>query len=243
MVTSCRAPTADAIANSSISRRAPGRPMPRPLPGRKAVAHDASRYPAMPGPSSDGDNLDALPLAVVDQRDDDLAFLGILDDVAGDFGDGGRDDREVAVGKPSLGRERAALLARGHDVGGDSGCAHALRSPARAAMRLLEALIEEARPSSRSRAVEHVLQRQSQLHHRQGDVRLDADDDRLGAAELGHVGDRAQRARGEGIQHVERGHVDDHAARAVPADQVGQVVPQPDADPASLSADWMLAIR
>src|SRR5689334_6163981 len=55
----------------------------------------------------------------------------------------------------------------------------------------------------------HVLERQAQLDHRESDAGLDADDDRLGAAQSRGLGDAAQRARGERIHHVERRDVDD----------------------------------
>src|SRR5437879_5993101 len=45
----------------------------------------------------------------------------------------------------------------------------------------------------------HPLQRQAELHHGEGDLGLDADDDGLGAAQADHVGDVAQGARGERV--------------------------------------------
>src|SRR5437667_2952250 len=63
-----------------------------------------------------------------------------------------------------------------------------------------------------------AFQRQAELHHREGDVGLNAHDDRLGAAQAGHVRDIAQRAHGERIHDVERGDVDDHAAAPRPSD-------------------------
>src|SRR6266508_6555599 len=57
---------------------------------------------------------------------------------------------------------------------------------------------------------------EAQLHHRERHVGLDPHDDRLGAAEAGHVRDVAQRPHGEGVHDVERGDVDDDAPAARP---------------------------
>src|SRR5712691_1464524 len=61
-----------------------------------------------------------------------------------------------------------------------------------------------------------AFQRQAELHHGEGDVGLNAHDDRLGAAQAGHVRNVAQRPHGERVHDVERGDVDDHAAAARP---------------------------
>ena len=47
-------------------------------------------------------------------------------------------------------------------------------------------------------------QRQAELHHREGHVGLDPDDDRVGAAQLHHLRQRFERTRGERIEHIER---------------------------------------
>src|SRR3954447_12151422 len=60
-----------------------------------------------------------------------------------------------------------------------------------------------------------VVEVHAQLHHRERDLRLDADDHRLGAAQTGHLGDRAQGAGDERVHDVQRGDVDDDPARAV----------------------------
>src|SRR5436305_425586 len=48
----------------------------------------------------------------------------------------------------------------------------------------------------------HALQVEAHLHHGEGHVGLDADDDRLGAAQPGHLGDAAQGTAGEGVETV-----------------------------------------
>src|SRR5882762_6772245 len=64
----------------------------------------------------------------------------------------------------------------------------------------------------------HALERQAELHHGECHVGLDPHDDRLGAAEAGHVRDVAQRPHGEGVHDVECGDVHDDAAAARPPD-------------------------
>ena len=51
----------------------------------------------------------------------------------------------------------------------------------------------------------------------------DPDDDGLGAAQPAHPGDVAQRSGAEGVEHVERGDVDDHAAGPLGADPLDEV--------------------
>src|SRR6266705_532868 len=63
-----------------------------------------------------------------------------------------------------------------------------------------------------------ALQRQAELHHGKRHVGLNPDDDRLGAAQAGHVRDVAQRAHGERVHDVERRDVHDDAAAARPPD-------------------------
>src|SRR2546421_593287 len=65
--------------------------------------------------------------------------------------------------------------------------------------------------------VEHrrnAFERQTELDHREGNVGLDADDHRFGAAQPRHVRDVAQRTHRERVHDVERGDVDDDAATA-----------------------------
>src|SRR5437870_6199475 len=63
-----------------------------------------------------------------------------------------------------------------------------------------------------------ALQRQAELHHGERHVGLNPDDDRLGAAQTGHVRDVAQRAHGERVHDVERRDVHDDAAATRPPD-------------------------
>src|SRR5205823_5003105 len=75
--------------------------------------------------------------------------------------------------------------------------------------------------------VQRRLQRvevEPELHHGHRDVRLDPDDHRRRAAKASHKCDRAQRARDEGVDDVQRRHVDDDAPRAVTTDVIGEIV-------------------
>src|SRR5438874_11877366 len=63
-----------------------------------------------------------------------------------------------------------------------------------------------------------ALQRQPELHHRERYVGLNPHDNRLGAAQAGHVRDVAQRPHRERVHHIQRGDVDDDAATARPPD-------------------------
>src|SRR5215472_10517635 len=69
-----------------------------------------------------------------------------------------------------------------------------------------------------------ALEVQAQLHHGERDVWLDADNDRARTSQLGDVHDRAKGACCEGIQDVERGHVDDHPTAPVGAHLTGELV-------------------
>src|ERR1700756_4060748 len=64
----------------------------------------------------------------------------------------------------------------------------------------------------------HALEGQPKLDQGDRHLRLDAHDHRPGATQTRRGGNSAERARREGIHHVQRADVDDHAARAQPAD-------------------------
>src|SRR6266581_4613321 len=103
-----------------------------------------------------------------------------------------------------------------------------LENPASAASsrpfcRALPALpIQKGEPLLEVECGRDALERQAELHHREGDLGLDADDHRFGPAQPRHVRDVAQRADGEGIHDVERRHVDDHTAGAIFPDALDQ---------------------
>src|SRR5882724_9117202 len=59
----------------------------------------------------------------------------------------------------------------------------------------------------------NVLQREPELHHRERDFGLNSHDDGLRAAQPDHVGKVAQSPRGERIEDINGGNVDDHSAR------------------------------
>ena len=72
----------------------------------------------------------------------------------------------------------------------------------------------------------HAFERQPELDQRDGDGGLHADDDRLRVEHARHRGDVADHAADEGVDHVERRDVDQHAVRAVCDDALGEVVLQ-----------------
>src|SRR5919201_4449382 len=61
---------------------------------------------------------------------------------------------------------------------------------------------------------DHALETEPELHHREGDLGLDADHNRVGAAQLRGIYDCPKGPRGEGVEYVEGRDVNDHAARA-----------------------------
>src|SRR4029077_14174595 len=72
----------------------------------------------------------------------------------------------------------------------------------------------------------NTFQGEPELDHREGDLRLDADDHGLGAAQADHVGHVPQGAGRKRIDHVERGDVDDDSTRPDLADLEHQGVAQ-----------------
>src|SRR5215510_14638684 len=88
----------------------------------------------------------------------------------------------------------------------------------------LSPAIEERQALLEIESGRHAFEGESELHHRQRHLRLNADDDGLCAAQLRGVRDAAERASRERVEHVERGYIDDHTARAMAAHQVGKVV-------------------
>src|SRR5215469_18110962 len=72
----------------------------------------------------------------------------------------------------------------------------------------------------------HSFQFQTKLHHGERNIGLDSDDDRLRAAQSNHECNVTERARGEGIHHVQGGDVDNDAAGAQAADLLDEGVTQ-----------------
>src|SRR5438132_3888521 len=70
----------------------------------------------------------------------------------------------------------------------------------------------------------HAFEREPELDHRECDLRLDADDDRLRTAQPNHVRHIAESPGGERIDHVQGGDVDDDPARAEMPDPLDQDV-------------------
>src|SRR5436309_12051227 len=71
-------------------------------------------------------------------------------------------------------------------------------------------LVQVGEPLLEVEGRRHPLHGQSELNHREGHLRLDADDDRLGPPQPDHLRDVPERARGERVHHVESGDIYDH---------------------------------
>ena len=99
----------------------------------------------------------------------------------------------------------AVVPGQPHEVRTGHGHPRTPRRAGRVAVEVRQALLEVQRRGHRAGA-------HAELHHGEGDVGLDADDDRLGAPQPGHLGDAAQRLEPERVEHVQRGDVDDDAA-------------------------------
>jgi hypothetical protein len=69
-----------------------------------------------------------------------------------------------------------------------------------------------------------VVETHAESHHREGNRRLDADDHRFRAPEPGRMGQVEQRAGAEGVHDVERGDIDDDAARAMGTDLLDEIL-------------------
>src|SRR6476469_10025758 len=101
-----------------------------------------------------------------------------------------------------------------------------IRLSASTVERLLELVLQQRQPLLEIEGGLDVLELHPELHHRERDLGLDADDHGLRAAQARHVRDPAQRARDEGIHDVERGDVDDDPPRAVAGDLGHDVLAQ-----------------
>src|SRR5215210_9551226 len=106
-------------------------------------------------------------------------------------------------------RSPASSRARWRAVTTSASDSIAIRLSACTGERLLQLVAQERQPLLEVERGLHVLELHPELDHREGDLRLDADDHRLGAAQARHARDALQRARDERIHHVERGDIDD----------------------------------
>src|SRR5215204_52072 len=112
------------------------------------------------------------------------------------------------------------------------------RASARAGTRSSFASMVTRTSSTRRRSLESIerlvqvecgaerVEVEPEMNHRDRDLRLDADDDRLGAAKTRGDRDVAQRARRERIDHVESRHVDHDPAEAKAPDALEELGPK-----------------
>src|SRR4051812_237172 len=105
-------------------------------------------------------------------------------------------------------RSPASSRARWRAVTTSASDSIAMRLSACTGERLLQLVAQQRQPFLEIQRGLHVLELHAELDHRERDLRLDADDHGLGAAQARHVRDPAQRARDEGVHDVQRGDVD-----------------------------------
>ena len=109
-------PGSETMSNSSISRRAPGRPRPRPSYGAVAVLEGLRRRRGCRG-RCPGPRRGHPGCGWSQQLDRHSPLAGEPDDVAGDLGDRGREQGEVGAREPGARRQLAGGLAGRDDVG------------------------------------------------------------------------------------------------------------------------------
>src|SRR4051794_37260855 len=102
-------------------------------------------------------------------------------------------------------RSAASSRARWRAVTTSASDSIAIRFSTSTGERLLELGLQERQSLLEVQCGLDVLELHAQLHHREGDLGLDAHDHRLRAAQPRHVSDAAQRAGDEGVHDVERG--------------------------------------
>src|SRR4051812_37356806 len=110
-----------------------------------------------------------------------------------------------------MSRPTASARARWRAVTTSASDSIAIRSAASGAK---EPLLEKREPLLEVQGGLHVLEAHAELDHRERDLRLDADDHGLGAAQPGHHRDPPQRARDERVHDVRGGAVTNDPARA-----------------------------
>ena len=99
-----------------------------------------------------------------------------------------------------------------------------MAAAARPAGRQVPELGEVAQPLLEVEGGWHGPHPHAEPDHGHRDVGLDPDDHGHRAAQPRHLGQRAQRARGEAVDHVQRRDVDDHSTGAVLADLAHEVL-------------------
>src|SRR5581483_10037402 len=203
-------PGLESIENSSVSRRAPGRPSPMPLPVLypSSIARSTSR---MPGPSSRATTrMPARSSFCTTERtiSPSPAYVVMLRAIS-----------EIAVASSVMSVEvkfssdaRARASRRAATTSESD--AIATRSSSLTRLALLRPFLQERHALLEVERRVDVLHANPQLHHRERHLGLDPHQHCLGAAQARHVGDVAQRARDERVHHVERGDVDDDPPRA-----------------------------
>src|SRR5689334_5058263 len=216
-------PGEETISNSSMSRRVPGSPSPR-LSAVEKPSCMARPTSAMPGPSSRATTETPPRLSrstVSSTISPSWAYFRML-----------RASSEIAVAiivtsvvpKPYRSASDRPMLRAATTSASERITTHTSSTGMRdtgspGSVEMCEAFLEVEHGR-------HAVEAEPELHHREGDLGLDADDHCLGAAKPDHLGHRAERPRRERVEHVEHRDVDDDALRAVPAHPLGELVPQ-----------------
>src|SRR3954471_23289677 len=213
-------PSFVSMSNSPISRRRPGSPRPRPLP----VAYPswkARSTSEIPGPSSRETTTIATRWSSTSRPISTspapawMRMLRPISDIA--VAIKGASVREKpsrpASARPS---PRATTMSASTAIGTVTSSAIAAVPP-RVAVEQGQRLLQVERRLQR-------LEVEAELHHRNRDVGLDADDDGHGAAQARGSRDVPKRASHERVDDVEGRHVDDDALRPVAPDAVCEIV-------------------
>src|SRR5919197_6520589 len=235
-------PACETMSNSSVSRLTPGTPNPRPPEVEKPFSKAWATL-GISGPSSRATIMiprlprSSMPFRMTCPR---LAYTTMLRAsseiaVAINVRSVGPNPSAAASSRPFWRAETTSASERtGMDVSGatsSTACPFAWGAagwPVDAAARRrspptglpfpapLGPLVQQGQSFFQVERGLHILQGETELHHGERHLRLDADDDRLRPAQPRHVSDVPQGPHGERVHDVERGDVDDHPARAVP---------------------------
>src|SRR5947207_1517233 len=217
-------PGLETTSKSSIKRRAPGSPSPSP-PDVEYPSCRARVTSGIPGPWSRATTIrpSMSPFitvrSVISPRLAYMRMLRAISEMAAAMTVWSplENPASAASSRPFC----RALTTSTSDVIGTSSSS-ATGAPSLFVEALPALPIQKGEPLFEVERGRDALERQAELHHREGDLGLDADDHRFGPAQPRHVRDVPQRADGEGVHDVERRHVDDHTAGAILPDALDQ---------------------
>src|SRR5512134_121391 len=213
MTTVVPRPISEMISNSSIRRRAPGRPIPRP-PEVEYPSCSACATSGMPGPSS------RAIMTTPCRTPESTGLMTISPARAYSTIFRATSEMAVAIRVNSLPKKpncsasarpccRAVKISASDRI-------ETRRSPRRSPAAIATAFDFQIQIDQALFKIERggdAFQGQPQLHHRKRHIRRNSHDNRFGPAQPDDVCDRAQGADRERVDHVQGGHVHDNAAR------------------------------